>query len=179
MTPEDVKSMPETQLSNLAENVRKKIIDSVAANGGHLAASLGTVELAIALLRTFDPPKDKVLWDVGHQAYAWKILTGRGDDFGTLRKYHGISGFPNPLESQYDAFIAGHAGSALAAATGMAAARDMLGGGHVVAVIGDASLTNGESLEALNNCASLTERLIVIVNDNAMAISKNVGGISQ
>ena len=179
MTPEDVKSMPETQLSNLAENVRKKIIDSVAANGGHLAASLGTVELAIALLRTFDPPKDKVLWDVGHQAYAWKILTGRGDDFGTLRKYHGISGFPNPLESQYDAFIAGHAGSALAAATGMAAARDRLGGGHVVAVIGDASLTNGESLEALNNCASLTERLIVIVNDNAMAISKNVGGIAR
>ena len=179
MTPEDVKSMPETQLSNLAENVRKKIIDSVAANGGHLAASLGTVELAIALLRTFDPPKDKVLWDVGHQAYAWKILTGRGDDFGTLRKYHGISGFPNPLESQYDAFVAGHAGSALAAATGMAAARDMLGGRHVVAVIGDASLTNGESLEALNNCASLTERLIVIVNDNAMAISKNVGGIAR
>ena len=179
MTPEDVKSMPEAELPDLAESVRRKIIESVAANGGHLAASLGTVELAIALLRTFDPPEDNVLWDVGHQAYAWKILTGRGDDFGTLRKYRGISGFPNPLESRYDAFVAGHAGSALAAATGMAAARDRLGGGHVVAVIGDASLTNGESLEALNNCASLAKRLIVVVNDNAMAISKNVGGIAR
>ena len=179
MMPDDVKSMPESQLAGLAENVREKILRSVSKNGGHLAASLGTVELTIALLRTFDPPKDKVLWDVGHQAYAWKILTGRGDAFGTLRKHNGISGFPNPLESQYDAFIAGHAGSALAAATGMAAARDRLGGGHVVAVIGDASLTNGESLEALNNCASLTDRLIVIVNDNAMAISKNVGGLAR
>ena len=181
MTPEEVKSLPEARLPDLAENVRKTIIASVAANGGHLAASLGTVELAIALLRTFDPPEDKVLWDVGHQAYAWKILTGRGGDFGTLRKHRGISGFPNPSESRYDAFVAGHAGSALAAATGMAAARDRLGGGggHVVAVIGDASLTNGESLEALNNCASLAGRLIVIVNDNAMAISKNVGGVAR
>jgi 1-deoxy-D-xylulose-5-phosphate synthase len=179
VTPEEVKSMPAAQLPDLAENVRRSIIDSVSANGGHLAASLGTVELAIALLRTFDPPEDKVLWDVGHQAYAWKILTGRGGDFGTLRKHRGISGFPNPSESQYDAFVAGHAGSALAAATGMAAARDRLGGGHVVAVIGDASLTNGESLEALNNCATLAGRLIVIVNDNAMAISKNVGGIAR
>ena len=116
MMPDDVKSMPESQLAGLAENVREKILRSVSKNGGHLAASLGTVELTIALLRTFDPPKDKVLWDVGHQAYAWKILTGRGDAFGTLRKHNGISGFPNPLESQYDAFIAGHAGSALAAA---------------------------------------------------------------
>ena len=179
MMPDDVKSMPETQLAGLAEEVRGKILRSVSANGGHLAASLGTVELAIALLRTFDPPKDRVLWDVGHQAYAWKILTGRSEVFETLRKHKGISGFPNPQESQYDAFVAGHAGSALAAATGIAAARDRLGGGHVVAVVGDASLTNGESLEALNNCASLTDRLIVIVNDNAMAISKNVGGIAR
>ena len=171
--------MPEAHLPELAENVRKLIIDSVAANGGHLAASLGAVELTIALLRTFNPPEDKVLWDVGHQAYAWKILTGRGEVFDTLRKHKGVSGFPNPSESPYDAFIAGHAGSALAAATGMAAARDRIGGGHVVAVIGDASLTNGESLEALNNCASLTERLIVVVNDNAMAISKNVGGVAR
>ena len=179
MTPEDVKSMPEAQLPDLAEQVRRTIIACVSANGGHLAASLGTVELTIALLRTFNPPEDKVLWDVGHQAYAWKILTGRGDAFGTLRKYRGISGFPNPEESRYDAFVAGHAGSALAAATGMATARDRCGGGHVLAVIGDASLTNGESLEALNNCASLAGRLIVIVNDNAMAISKNVGGVAR
>ena len=124
MMPDDVKSMPETQLAGLAEEVRGKILRSVSANGGHLAASLGTVELAIALLRTFDPPKDRVLWDVGHQAYAWKILTGRSKVFETLRKHKGISGFPNPQESQYDAFVAGHAGSALAAATGIAAARD-------------------------------------------------------
>lgn len=179
MTPEEVKSMPEARLADLAEEVRRTIIASVSANGGHLAASLGTVELVIALLRTFDPPDDKVLWDVGHQAYAWKILTGRGGDFGTLRKHRGISGFPNPAESRYDAFVAGHAGSALAAATGMAAARDRFGGGHVVAVIGDASLTNGESLEALNNCASLAGRLIVVVNDNAMAISRNVGSVAR
>ena len=100
MMPDDVKSMPESQLTGLAENVREKILRSVSKNGGHLAASLGTVELTIALLRTFDPPTDKVLWDVGHQAYAWKILTGRGDAFGTLRKHKGISGFPNPFESQ-------------------------------------------------------------------------------
>ena len=179
MTLEEVKSLSEAQLPELAESVRRKIIDSVAANGGHLAASLGTVELTIALLRTFNPPEDKVLWDVGHQAYAWKILTGRGDGFGALRRHKGVSGFPNPAESPYDAFIAGHAGSALAAATGMAAARDRIGGGHVVAVIGDASLTNGESLEAINNCSSLAERLIVVVNDNAMAISKNVGGVAR
>lgn len=179
MTPAEVKSMPEAQLPELAAKVRERIIASVAANGGHLSASLGTVELTIALLRTFTPPEDKVLWDVGHQAYTWKILTGRGEDFGTLRRHRGISGFPNPHESPCDAFIAGHAGSALAAATGMAAARDRLGGGHVVAVIGDASLTNGGSLEALNSCASLSDRLIVVVNDNAMAISKNVGGVAR
>ena len=179
MTYDEVKSASAERLPEIAEDVRRRIIGSVAANGGHLAASLGTVELTIALLRTFDPPKDKILWDVGHQAYAWKMLTGRDGGFDTLRKHHGISGFPNPSESPYDAFVAGHAGSALAAATGMAAARDRLGGGHVVAVIGDASLTNGESLEALNNCASLAERLIVIVNDNAMAISRNAGGVAR
>ena len=127
MTPAEVKSMPEARLPELAAKVRERIIASVAANGGHLSASLGTVELTIALLRTFTPPEDKVLWDVGHQAYTWKILTGRGEDFGTLRRHRGISGFPNPHESPCDAFIAGHAGSALAAATGMAAARDRLG----------------------------------------------------
>ena len=167
VTPEGVKSLPAALLPELAENVRRTILDAVSANGGHLSASLGAVELAIALLRIFNPSDDKVLWDVGHQAYAWKILTGRGDKFGSLRLYNGISGFPNPSESPYDAFIAGHAGSALAAATGMAAARDRLGGGHVVAVVGDASLANGESLEALNACASLALRLIVVVNDNS------------
>ena len=179
MTPEEVKSLPEAELPALARRVRGRILETVAANGGHLAASLGTVELTIGLLRTFDPPADKVLWDVGHQAYGWKILTGREETFGGLRRHHGISGFPNPAESPYDAFVAGHAGSALAAAVGMAAARDRLGGGHVVAVVGDASLTNGESLEALNNCTSLTDKMIVVVNDNAMSISKNVGAFAR
>ena len=179
MMPDDVRSMPEERLPALAESVRGQILQTVSSNGGHLAASLGAVELSIALLRVFSPPEDKVLWDVGHQAYAWKILTGRGESFGSLRKLRGISGFSNPSESPFDAFIAGHAGSALAAATGMAAARDRIGGGHVVAIIGDASLTNGESLEALNNCVSLTDRLIVVVNDNAMSISKNVGGVAR
>ena len=180
MTPEEVKNLPEVELPGLAEKVRKRILESVSANGGHLAASLGTVELTIGLLRTFDPLADKVLWDVGHQAYAWKILTGREDEFGRLRRHHGLSGFPNPAESPYDAFVAGHAGSALAAAVGLAAARDRgMGGGHVVAVVGDASLTNGESLEALNNCTSLTKKMIVVVNDNAMSISKNVGAFAR
>jgi 1-deoxy-D-xylulose-5-phosphate synthase len=179
MTPSEVKAIPVRELPALAEKVRARLIESVAANGGHLAASLGAVELAIGLLRVFSPPEDKVLWDVGHQAYAWKMLTGRAEGFSRLRRHDGLSGFPNPSESPCDAFIAGHAGSAMAAATGMAAARDRNGGGSVVAVVGDASLTNGESLEALNNCATLTKKMIVVVNDNAMSISKNVGAFAR
>ena len=179
MTPRDVRELPREELASLAENVRRRIISVVSENGGHLSASLGAVELAIGLLRTFDPEVDKVLWDVGHQAYAWKILTGRDEAFGTLRRHHGISGFPNPKESPYDAFIAGHAGSALGAAVGLAAARDRLGGGHVVVVVGDASLANAGSLEALNCCTSLAQKVIVVVNDNAMSISKNVGAFAR
>jgi len=179
MTPEELKGMPVGELPALAERVRSRIIETVAANGGHLASSLGTVELAIGLLRTFDPPADTVLWDVGHQAYAWKILTGRDETFGQMRRFGGISGFPNPDESPFDAFVAGHAGSALAAAEGFAAARDRLGGGHVVAVVGDASLTNGESMEALNNCTTLAKKMIIVVNDNAMSISQNVGAFAR
>lgn len=179
MTPKEVRELPSAELPALAERVREQILETVSANGGHLAASLGAVEIAIGLLRTFDPATDKVLWDVGHQAYAWKILTGRGDSFGTLRRHHGISGFPNPNESPCDAFIAGHAGSALGAAVGFAAARDRIGGGHVVTVVGDASLSNGGSLEALNCCTSLTNKMIVVVNDNAMSISRNVGAFAR
>ena len=167
MTPDDVRKMPEAGLPGLADRVRGRILEVVSRNGGHLAASLGTVELTIALLRTFDPSRDRVLWDVGHQAYPWKILTGRDGMFQTLRRHGGISGFPDPAESPYDAFIAGHAGSALAAAAGLAAARDRIGGGHVVAVVGEASLMNGESLEILGRCASLAERLVIVLNDNA------------
>ncbi|MBO5940727.1 MAG: 1-deoxy-D-xylulose-5-phosphate synthase [Kiritimatiellae bacterium] len=172
MTPLDVKSMNGNQLLELAHSVRGKILHVVSSNGGHLAASLGAVEIAIALLRAFDTPADKILWDVGHQAYAWKILTGRKEGFSTLRKHGGLSGFPNPSESEHDAFVAGHAGSALAAALGIAAARDRIGGGHVVAVVGDASIVNGVSLEALCNCASITGRLIVILNDNSLSAPK-------
>lgn len=179
MTPEELKGMPVGELPALAERVRTRILETVAANGGHLASSLGTVELAIGLLRTFDPPLDTVLWDVGHQAYAWKILTGRDETFGQMRRFGGISGFPNPDESPCDAFVAGHAGSALAAAEGFAAARDRLGGGQVVAVVGDASLTNGESMEALNNCTTLAKKMIIVVNDNAMSISQNVGAFAR
>lgn len=149
------------------EEVRRRIIATVSANGGHLASSLGAVEIALALARVFEPARDRVLWDVGHQAYAWKIVTDRADRFHTLRRFGGISGFQDPSESPCDAFVSGHAGVALAAAEGLAAARDARGGDeHVVAVIGDASLANGANLEALVNAAFATKRLIVVLNDN-------------
>ena len=153
-----------------ADALRRQIVEAVAANGGHLAAALGVVELAIALRRTFSPPSDKVLWDVGHQAYAWKLLTGRAEGFKRLRRIDGVSGFPWPDESPCDAFVAGHAGSALAAAFGLAAGFQVKAKGespHIVAVVGDASLANGESLEALSAARSLDGKVIVVVNDNA------------
>ena len=172
MTPDEVKSLPSGELPALASRLRRQMLESVSRNGGHLASSLGAVELAIALVRVFDPAKDRVLWDVGHQAYAWKLLTGRDERFDTLRRFGGISGFPNPEESPCDAFVAGHAGAALAAAEGLAVARDRLGGKeHVVAVVGDAALANGMALEALNDCAKRTERLVLVVNDNGSATS--------
>lgn len=162
------------------QTIREKMIQVVSRNGGHLASSLGTVELAIALNESFDSKVDRVVWDVGHQAYAWKILTGRADDFGSLRMFGGMSGFPNPKESPSDAAISGHAGSALSVAAGLAAARDRLGEKHhVVAVVGDASIVNGMSFEALNNVAGATKRLIVILNDNEMAISRPTGAFSR
>lgn len=170
MTIVEVKALCADELSALAADVREQILAAVAKNGGHLASSLGAVELAIALVRAFDPEKDRVLWDVGHQAYAWKLLTGRDGRLDTFRHFGGLSGFPNPEESICDAFVAGHAGAALAAAEGMAVARDRRNGTeHVVAVVGDAALTNGMALESLNNCAALTRRLILVVNDNASA----------
>ena len=160
--------------------LRHRILETVSKNGGHLASSLGAVEIAMALAEVFDPETDRIVWDVGHQAYAWKILTGRDGDFGTLRKMDGISGFPNPAESKADAAVAGHAGVALSVAEGLAAARDRRGGKeHVVAVIGDASIANGTSFEALNNCAAATKRLIVVLNDNDMSIAKPAGSIAK
>ena len=163
----------------LAQEVRDEIINVVAHNGGHLAPSLGVVELTLALLSVFDARRDPIIWDVGHQSYPWKILTGRADTFETLRRYNGISGFPRREESPCDHFGVGHASTSISAALGMAVARDIQGGHeHVVAVIGDGALTGGMALEALNQAGGMGRRLIVILNDNGMSISKNVGALS-
>lgn len=177
--PEELKNIPEGQLPDLAQEIREKIIATVAKNGGHLAPSLGVVELTIALLEEFNPEKDKLIWDVGHQAYAYKLLTGRADDFDTLRKLGGISGFPRREESPFDHFGVGHSSTSISAALGMALARDLEGENHhVVAVIGDGSLTGGEAFEGLNLAGHMGRRLIVVLNDNEMSISPNVGALS-
>ncbi|MCR5750821.1 MAG: 1-deoxy-D-xylulose-5-phosphate synthase [Kiritimatiellae bacterium] len=163
-----------------AADIRKRIVDVTFANGGHLASSLGAVEISMALAEVFEPERDRIVWDVGHQAYAWKLLTGRWDSFSTLRKAGGVAPFPNPSESRADAAVAGHAGSAFSVALGMAAARDRRGSGeNVVAVIGDGSIVNGHSFEALNNCAAATKKLIVVLNDNGMSISKPAGSFAR
>jgi 1-deoxy-D-xylulose-5-phosphate synthase len=178
--PADVKRLSDQELSGLAEDIRALIVDTVSRTGGHLAPNLGVVELTIALMKVFNPPDDKILWDVGHQSYAYKILTGRKGRFGTLRQHGGLSGFQSRAESPFDAFGAGHSGTALSAALGMAVARDRRGSGeHVVAVVGDGSFGCGISFEAMNNIASTAKRLIVILNDNEMSISANVGGLSR
>ena len=160
-----------------AEEIRGRIIEVVGRNGGHLASSLGAVEIAMALAEVFDPGTDRVVWDVGHQAYAWKLLTDRrGKGFDTLRRMDGIAPFPTPSESAADAAVAGHAGVAISVAEGLAAARDAKGTGeHVVAVVGDAAIANGTSLEALNNLASSTRKVIVVLNDNRTGISGSAG----
>lgn len=176
----DVKSLESSQLPLLAQELRDRIISVVSSNGGHLASNLGSVELTIALMRIFNPPTDKIIWDVGHQAYAWKLLTGRADVFGTLRQYKGMSGFTKPCESESDAFVAGHAGTSLSVALGFAVGRDMSKSGEaVVAVIGDASMSNGIAMEALNNITDTGSKLIVVLNDNEMSISENVGSLSR
>lgn len=179
-TPDDIKKYSLSELEELARELRGFIIDTVAANGGHLAPSLGTVELTLALFSVFQFPQDKLIWDVGHQAYSHKILTGRRDRFHTLRQLDGITGFPNRLESKYDAFGVGHASTSVSAALGMAISRDLCGRrNEVIAVIGDGALTGGESFEALNQAGELGKKLIVILNDNEMSIDKNVGGMSE
>ena len=176
----DLEGLDHAELGLLAKEIREMIIQTVESNGGHLASSLGAVELNIALLRSFDPSKDRIIFDVGHQAYAYKILTGRKDRFKTLRKWKGISGFPDPKESPFDHFNAGHSSKSLSAALGQAKARDLLRQDHhVVAVIGDGSLINGLALEALNHVHELDTPVIFILNDNQMAISKRVGGMAS
>ncbi|MBN1557162.1 MAG: 1-deoxy-D-xylulose-5-phosphate synthase [Lentisphaerae bacterium] len=179
-TPADVRALDAEALRRLADEVRARIIDTVSRTGGHLGANLGAVELTVALLKVFEPPADKLVWDVGHQTYAYKLLTGRRDRFDTLRRFGGLSGFLRRDESPYDAFGAGHSGTALSAALGMAVARDRRGGGeHVVAIVGDGAAGCGISLEALNNLAGTTGRLIVVLNDNEMSIAANVGSLAR
>lgn len=177
---EFLKKMPLSELPEVAENIRNVIVKTVADNGGHLASSLGVVELTIALHRVFESPKDKIIWDVGHQAYAHKLLTGRYSRFHSLRQLNGISGFPKRAESPHDCFDVGHSSTSIAAALGMATARDNRGGDEkIVAVIGDGSLTAGLAFESLNQAGHLKKDLLVILNDNEMSISPNVGALSS
>jgi 1-deoxy-D-xylulose-5-phosphate synthase len=167
-------------LEILAGEIRKLIIETVSRNGGHLAPSLGVVELSIALHYVFDSPRDKIIWDVGHQAYAHKIITGRRDKFHTLRKYKGISGFPRRKESPYDSFSTGHSGTSISASLGITTARSIKGDkDKVIAVIGDGSMTAGMAFEALNQAGHTDRDLIVVLNDNEMSIAKNVGALSS
>ncbi len=178
-SPADLRGLSFKDLAALAEELREEIIATCAANGGHLAPSLGVVELTIALHRVFVTPNDKIVWDVGHQAYAHKLLTGRRDRFRTLRTFGGISGFPKPEESPHDAFVAGHASTSISAGLGMAVGRDLKKGSNkVIAVIGDGSMTGGLAYEGLNNAGHLNKDLVVILNDNEMSIAENVGAIS-
>lgn len=178
--PAALKALPEEQLPLLAENVRRTLIDSLSKTGGHLGPNLGVVELSIAMHRVFDTPRDQFVFDVSHQGYVHKMLTGRWDRIHTIRQYEGLNGFLLRTESEHDCYGAGHAGTALSAALGMAAARDQLGeDSHVVAVAGDAAFTCGPTFEALNNIAHTTKRFIVILNDNEWSIDRNVGAIAK
>lgn len=177
--PADLKNLTLEELVILAQEIREEIIRVVAKNGGHLSSNLGVVELTIALHLVFNAPKDKIIWDVGHQCYAHKLLTGRKERFDTLRQFEGLLGFPSREESEYDCFNTGHASTALSAALGMATARDLKGEDfEVVAVVGDGSLTGGVAFEALNNIGYLKKKLIIVLNDNEMSISPNVGALS-
>lgn len=179
-SPADVKKLEKSQLTQLAAELREQLIVTVSTNGGHLGSSLGVVELTIALHRVFDSPEDNIVWDVGHQAYAHKLLTGRKEQFSTLRQLNGISGFPKQNESEHDCFGVGHSSTSISAALGMAAGRDICGGDNkVIAVIGDGSLTAGMAFEALNHAGDLKQKLVVILNDNEMSISSNVGALSS
>jgi len=179
-SPADLRKLPPDALPHLAREIRELMIDVVSTTGGHLAPSLGTVELTIALHYAYNTPIDKIVWDVGHQAYAHKILTGRRDRFATLRQFGGISGFPRISESDYDAVSAGHASTSISAALGLARGRDLLRQNHaVVAVIGDGAMSGGLSFEGLNNLGSGGTNLTVVLNDNEMSISHNVGALSR
>ena len=177
-SPADLKKLATDQLPQLAQEIRQFIINTVSCTGGHLAPNLGVVELTIALHYIFDTPRDKIIWDVGHQAYTHKLLTGRKHIFHTLRQSGGISGFPKRVESPYDAFDTGHSSTSISAALGMAVGKDLKKDRRrVIAVIGDGSMTAGMAFEGLNNAGDLNKDLIVVLNDNEMSISPNVGAL--
>ncbi len=178
--PEDLKKLDTEEKIILAEEIRDKIIHTVSNTGGHLASNLGVVELTIAIHSVFNCPKDKLVWDVGHQTYVHKIWTGRRDKLDSLIQTAGIAGFPKTCESEYDSYDTGHSSTSISVALGMARARDIKGEDHkIITVIGDGALTGGMALEALNDAGSSLSNIIVILNDNEMSISKNVGGISM
>ena len=176
----DIKKIDPKNRKELAAEIRQFLIDKISQTGGHLGSNLGAVELTMALHLVLDLPKDKIIWDVGHQAYTHKLLTGRMEGFDTLRQYHGMSGFPKQKESECDAFNTGHSSTSISAGLGLVKARDILGGEEtIVSVIGDGSLTGGMAYEALNNASKLTKNFIIVLNDNNMSISENVGGVSK
>ena len=178
-SPADVKKLSDEQLKQLAAEIRQLLIEVISHTGGHLAPNLGVVELTLALHKVFTTPQDKLVFDVGHQAYIHKIITGRREQFPTLRQYGGLSGFPKRSESEHDAFGTGHSSTSISAALGMAVARDLQGEDYnVVAIIGDGSMTGGMAFEALNNAGTLHKKMVVVLNDNEMSISKNVGAMS-
>ena len=178
--PADLKGLSKQEKEQLAQEIREEIIETVSKTGGHLASNLGVVELTIALHSVFNSPTDKLIWDVGHQAYVHKLLTGRREQFKTLRTMNGLAGFPKTSESKHDVFNTGHSSTSISVALGMARARDLKKEDHsVIAIIGDGALTGGMALEALNDAGNSRTRLIVVLNDNTMSISKNVGGLSN
>ena len=177
--PDDIKKFSPQELTLLSQEIRDFLIEKISTTGGHLASNLGVVELTMAIYLAFDLPMDKIVWDVGHQSYTHKILSGRRMDFDELRQYGGMSGFPKRKESPCDAFDTGHSSTSISAGLGLAQARDVLGKEHfVVSVIGDGSLTGGMAYEALNNAAQMKKNFVIILNDNNMSISENVGGMS-
>ena len=178
--PGDVKKLNKKELELLCGEIREFLIEKISQNGGHLASNLGVVELTIALHLALDLPGDKIIWDVGHQSYTHKLLTGRREGFDTLRKYGGMSGFPKRKESKCDVFDTGHSSTSISAGLGYVRARELLGEDYkVVSVIGDGAMTGGMAFEALNNASAVKSNFIIVLNDNHMSISENVGGMSQ
>ncbi len=179
-SPEDLKQMNKSDLIRLSVEIREFLLNSISQTGGHLASNLGVVELTIALHKVFNSPEDRIVWDVGHQAYVHKLITGRKDSFGQLRQFGGMSGFPKRCESTHDCFETGHSSTSISAAVGLAKARDLKNKDHsVIAVIGDGALTGGMAFEAMNHAGHDDLDITVVLNDNEMSISENIGAMSK